>query len=435
MLLHKALNTIKQHNMIKQGDVVCVGLSGGADSVCLLLVLKELSGEFDATIKAVHVNHHLRGEESDRDEKFCVDLCKRLDIELQVKHVDVKALSEKTGMSCEQSARELRYDAFSSVPCNKIATAHNLNDNAETVIFNMARGTGLKGLAGIPHVRDNIIRPLLDCSREDIEQYLKEHNQDYVTDSTNLSDDFSRNKIRHSIIPVLTEINSGFLQSISSMTDILAKENEYIDYTASEYYDKSLCDCNDIIRQRCIIKTLKNNNIEVNAKRVSLIENALFHNGTVNLCKDIFAVCKNGHIKITSITKDAEYDFEENVIAGENRFVCDKSVIISIKSCDFELSMDNVHKKLTIDTLDYDKIQGDVILRNRRANDRIMLAGRDFHSSLKKLMNVSVPSEKRWCQAILCDDSGIIWVEGFGADQRVIPDKTTKKLFEIAIRK
>ncbi len=433
MLSEKAESTISKHNMLEKGDVVYAALSGGADSVCLLLVLNEFSERYKITVKAVHVNHHLRGEESDRDEKFCADLCKRLDIPLEIRHVDVKTLAAEKGLSCEEAARELRYKAFNELHCDKITTAHNLNDNAETVLFNLARGTGLKGLTGIPPVRDNIIRPLLSCTREEIEVYLKEHNQDYVTDSTNLSDDFSRNKIRHTIIPLMKELNAGFLSNIDTMTQILFNENKYIDNVSSKFINKPLDKCDEVIRRRCIISALKEHNMQVSSDRIMLINKALLSGGSVNLSGDVFAVCTNGCLEIRTINKKQEYEFSAPLHEGENRFVCDRKVIIDIKCCDIGVFENIVNKKLTNYRLDYDKIHGDIVLRNRRAGDRIQLSGRPFHSSLKKLMNASVPSEMRWKQAVLCDDMGIIWVEGFGADERVKADLSAKKIITVKV--
>ena len=165
-MLKKTRNTIINHNMISAGDSVCVALSGGADSVALLLVLNELSSEFDFSLSAVHINHLLRGAESDRDEDFCRNLCGELNIPLQVFREDAAAFSQALGESVETGARKLRYGIFSRLDFDKIATAHNLNDNAETLLFRIALGTGLHGLAGIPAIRDNIIPPLIECTRD-----------------------------------------------------------------------------------------------------------------------------------------------------------------------------------------------------------------------------------------------------------------------------
>ncbi|MDE7293582.1 MAG: tRNA lysidine(34) synthetase TilS, partial [Oscillospiraceae bacterium] len=201
MVENNAAAALHGHNMLKGHGHVVAALSGGADSVCLLLVLKKLRERLNFALSAVHINHNLRGEESDRDRDFCLRLCEREGIPIRVYSVNAAEYAEKKGYSTEEAARILRYDCFEKeserLSGALIATAHNMGDNTETVLFNLTRGTGVRGLGGIPYKRDNIIRPLLDVSREEIEKYLEAHGQDFVTDSTNLTDDYTRNRIRH----------------------------------------------------------------------------------------------------------------------------------------------------------------------------------------------------------------------------------------------
>ena len=194
-MLNKVAKTIEKYNMIKKSERILVGLSGGADSVSLLLCLRELGYD----ISACHINHQLRGDESLRDENFCIKLCRDLDIPIDVHRINVKEYCKMNSTSLEDGARKLRYNIFSNAETEKIATAHTLSDCFETLLFNIVRGTGLKGLCSIPPVRDNIIRPLIDCTREDILEFLKKHNQSFVTDSTNLETEFTRNKVLVSI--------------------------------------------------------------------------------------------------------------------------------------------------------------------------------------------------------------------------------------------
>ena len=214
-MLCQILDTAKKYSMTETGDEVIAALSGGADSVCLLLALNELKETLGIKLSAIHVNHCLRGNESDRDEQFCRDLCGRLRIPLICGRFNVKEEAENRKISTELAARDIRYRFFQENSSGKkIATAHTANDNAETVIFNLARGTGTKGIAGIPPVRGNIIRPLINVTRSQIENYLKEKNQEYVTDSTNLTDDYTRNIIRHIVIPVIEQINSSLFRTV-----------------------------------------------------------------------------------------------------------------------------------------------------------------------------------------------------------------------------
>ncbi|MGN0688267.1 MAG: tRNA lysidine(34) synthetase TilS, partial [Oscillospiraceae bacterium] len=217
----KVKKALSDYNMTAMGDAVVIALSGGADSVSLLYALNSLSDELGITVSACHVNHGLRGEEADSDMHFCERLCERLGVELVVLKTDVRGVQRKHE-SIEEAARRVRYEFFAEVSKGKLlATAHNSNDSAETVLLNMMRGTGLKGLCGIPPVRGNIIRPLIYCTRQDVEDYCAENSLAYVTDKTNLCDDYTRNKVRHIILPEIMKINSGFLETASRMENTL----------------------------------------------------------------------------------------------------------------------------------------------------------------------------------------------------------------------
>ena len=232
-MLEKVRKAIGEFNMLTEGEAVLCCLSGGADSVTLLLCLRELGYE----VSAMHINHGLRGEESDRDERFCVRLCEELGVPLTVKAVDVKGFCLKTGKSVEEGARELRYAAFESSPIKKIATAHTLSDSLETALFNLARGTGAKGICGIPPVRGRFIRPLIGCTRTEIESFLRERGREWVTDSTNLSDDYSRNRIRHGAVPVLTSLNPAAEQAFARLSASLREDDRYLCAEAQRLLD------------------------------------------------------------------------------------------------------------------------------------------------------------------------------------------------------
>ena len=232
----KVISTIKKYNMIKKGDSIVIGISGGADSVCLALVLNELKNEFQLDLKAVHINHNLRGEESKRDMIFCKEFCEKLNIPIKIYDFDVSAMAKQQKLGVEEFARNLRYECFANQAGEngKIATAHNLDDVAETLIFNITRGTSVNGLASIPAKRENIIRPLIEVSRKEIEEYLASKCQRFVTDSTNLTDEYTRNKIRHNVIPVLKEINPSFLQSVLRLKEISENQSDYFCKKASK---------------------------------------------------------------------------------------------------------------------------------------------------------------------------------------------------------
>ncbi|MBQ0136033.1 MAG: tRNA lysidine(34) synthetase TilS [Oscillospiraceae bacterium] len=239
-VFEKARSLVERYVMLKDGDRVVVGLSGGADSTALLLTLFDLKDEYNLEIIAAHLNHGIRGAEADRDEAFCKDLCERLGVRLETLHMDIPTLAKERGVSDEVAGRDARYDFFTGLAGEggKIATAHNAQDTVETMLLNLCRGTGLKGLTGIPPVRtlgDNlVIRPLLDVSREEIEAFLKERNQDFVTDSTNLGNEYTRNRIRHNVIPELVSVNENAVGNITRCLSTLKEDSEFLESLADE---------------------------------------------------------------------------------------------------------------------------------------------------------------------------------------------------------
>lgn len=299
---NKIRETLRRYDMLKKGDTVVVGLSGGADSVALLHVLLSLRAEYDLAVIACHINHNLRGAESDRDEEFVKKLCEGLKVPLVAVSINVKD-SSSPHESLEERARKLRYKEFERIcreKSGKLATAHTASDNAETVLINMLRGTGTKGLMGIPPVRDYIIRPLIRCSREEIEDYCQKNSLTFVTDSSNLTDDYTRNKIRHNIIPLLKEINPSFIGAVARMTAIVGDDTEFLEeqaakmakecLTEGKYDSKALKALPKAIKCRIIASALKEKGVEPSTLRISQCEELIERGmGKVNLCKDRFA--------------------------------------------------------------------------------------------------------------------------------------------------
>ena len=212
---------------------ICVALSGGADSVCLLHILNSLSDSLGFKLSAIHVNHNIRGDEAKRDADFCVELCERLNVPLKVAAVSVLTEAEK-GESIELAARRLRYKVFEEIDAQYIATAHNADDSLETFLINFCRGTGLKGLTGIPDIRGKFIRLLNECSKSDILNYIKNNNLEYVTDSTNLSNDYTRNKIRNNVIPLLKEISPELTNVSVRNLNLLKNDNDFLNEQANK---------------------------------------------------------------------------------------------------------------------------------------------------------------------------------------------------------
>lgn len=234
-MLSKVKDYIKKHKLLSLSDLYLVALSGGADSVALLLLLDEMGYK----VHALHCNFHLRGEESDRDERFCEDLCLKKNIPFHRIHFDTLMYAETHKMSVEMAARELRYRYFEQlrkdIGAEGICVAHHQDDTVETVLLNLVRGTGLRGLTGIQPRNGAILRPLLCVTRTEIEAYLATKQQDYVTDSTNLETDFVRNKIRLQVVPLLRQLNPAVSENIVRTAEHLTEAQKVLDAVVDTY--------------------------------------------------------------------------------------------------------------------------------------------------------------------------------------------------------
>lgn len=431
-MLKKIKSAIEKYAMIKDGETVCCALSGGADSVALLISLYELSGEMGFSLTAVHINHLLRGEESFRDENFCRSLCEKMGIPLTVFQKDASAFSHSLGTSVETGAREMRYEIFEKLPADKICTAHNLDDNAETLIFRMARGTGLKGLTGIPPVRGKIIRPMLFCTRKEIESFLAERSQDFVTDSTNLTDDYARNKIRHKIIPAMSEICGGFPNNVEKLTAALSEDEDFLTITALNHKNDDLRTLHPAVRKRVIILHFKEHGIAVSNQQVDSVEN-IIEVGKITFGNTVLYL-RDGKLYFAENKKTEEISPKNIENEGEYSFSSDKIVIISKLNSEKMNKAQIINKNSTTDLLDYDKIKGSVVLRNRLRADKIKTVGGKHTRELRKLLQEKLPVWERGASAVLADGLGVIWSEHFGIADRVKPDINSENLLKIEIK-
>ncbi len=432
-MLDKVRKTISEFNMISEGETVLCCLSGGADSVTLLLCLLELGYK----VRACHVNHQLRGGESLRDEEFCRDLCARLNVQLDIYRKDVGKYCEENGFSIEEGARKLRYEIFAQCGADKTATAHTLSDSMETALFNMARGTGIRGLCGIPPVRNDIIRPLICCTREEVESFLESRNQTFVTDSTNLSDDHTRNKIRHRVIPVMREINRSAENAFGAMSCSLRQDMEYLEAQSEEVYKAAAAGGNSFsrrvlnsadcaIKNQVFMKILSQNGLACSHDRVRELIRLSENGGRADVGSGLTVLCSRDSIRIVNSGSLKCGDVSFAVVPGGEYCFFDKKIVVKI--IDMSSFECNVNKKFANCIADYDKIKGEILLRNRRNGDRIKLEGRDFTSSVKKLFNERVPAEKRSRTVMLSDDEGLFFIEGFGISERVKVTGSTKRL-------
>ena len=431
-MLKKIRTAIKKYNMINKGETVCCALSGGADSVAALIGLTELSGEMDFSLTAVHINHLLRGEESSRDENFCRDLCEKMGVPLTIFQKDAAAFSHSIGTSVETGAREMRYEIFAGLPADKICTAHNLDDNAETIIFRMARGTGLKGLTGIPPVRGKIIRPLLFCTRKEIESFLAKRGQDFVTDSTNLTDDYARNKIRHKIIPAMSDICGGFPNNVENLTLSLSEDEDFLTSAALKCKNDDLRALHPAVRKRVIILQLKEHGINVSNQQVEAVENIL-RGGKITFGNTVLHLT-DGRLYFTENESIEEIPSQNIEKEGEFAFSSDKIVIISKAKSEKMNKAQIINKNSTTDLLDYDKIKGSIVLRNRLRADKFKPAGGKHTKELRKLLQEKLPIWERGKSAVIADELGVVWSEHFGIADRVKPDDNSENLLKIEIK-
>lgn len=440
-MICKVKETLDKFCMCENTDEIIVGFSGGADSVCLLHILNSLKGEYGFSVRAAHVNHCLRGEESERDEKFVRDFCLEHGIELSVLKTDVLSGAKENSMGIEEYGRKVRYDFFQTLLSekSKIATAHNLNDTEETFLFNLARGSSLKGLTSIPPVRDNIIRPIIECSREEIEEYCRSNGLKFVIDSTNLSDEYTRNKIRHNVIPVLKEINPSFDKSILRCLNSLREDEDYLKRLSDNLYEEVRCGNSfdadklkneDISLQKRIISRIVYEKCGVlpESKHISLIL-AILNGGKVELFDRETLIVRHGKLYFLSDVKKRE--ITETTVSFDSSGMWSDNYI---SLCISESSTQKVYKELVISTLDYGKICGNLVLRKRQEGDKITLPIRKVTKSLKKLFNeMKISPEERDNIFVLADDKSVVWVEKIGVDARVVPGNDTKKYVNICL--
>ncbi|MCD7785887.1 MAG: tRNA lysidine(34) synthetase TilS [Oscillospiraceae bacterium] len=428
-MLDSVSDTIRKYNMLEPGEKALVALSGGADSVSLLIALKELGYD----VFAVHVNHHLRGEESDRDEAFCKDLCQRLGVDLCVEHVDVKSYCEQSGKSVEEAARDLRYEALGKhAKGSKIATAHNLDDCLETTLFNLVRGCGIGGLTGIPPVRDNIIRPLISTSRAEILDFLQSQNETYVTDSTNLEDDCSRNIIRLNVIPELERINPSLLKTYKSSLENFESAESYIDGEVEKLLEESNGvfpeDCDDFILANALGKILRENDVEPSKQKIDELTELVKTGGKVSLKKGVYAVCEHRKLRITG---DSEQVPEPLQLSDTGSYTWGTHVLEFTEISQFDISAYN--KRSLKWLIDKDRLTGNLVVRAYQGSEKIKLMGNGFTSTVKKLL-ANTPAEKRKLVPIISDNMGAVFVSDYGVSERVSCTADTTVALKIEIR-
>lgn len=429
-------------NMLKKGDHILAAVSGGADSVALLMLLTEYrdaNPDMDIRLSAAHLNHMLRGGESDRDERFVAELCNKLSIHLVSGRADIPSLRER-GEGTEAAARRVRYDFLlktaKSLGCTAIATAHNANDQAETVLMALIRGSGGRGLGGIPPVRETdgarIIRPLLYTLRTDIEKYLEEQKQEYVTDSSNLSDEYTRNRLRLEIIPRLEDINPRFVRHAVDTSIQLSGDERFLEGLAGEYVDEEdsriiisrIASLDRALLGRAIRRLCFLNGVRPQRDHVEAVIGICLGtspSARIDLPGNMAAVRRYDELYIQPVCEaEPASEAEKKLELGENEF---NGYVITV-------SEGEAAECLILDAAQL----GDLAVRTRKAGDSISPAGRGWTKSLKKLfIEMKVPRAERERWPVITCGGNVCAVAGVGVDKSFAPK--SPHVISVSVRK
>lgn len=420
-------NTIKEHNLIVPGDRVLLGLSGGADSVALFHILKRLSKELGFCVACAHINHSLR-ETANRDMLFCKQLCKDYGVEFFCKTVNIKAEAKTAGMSEEAYARNVRYDFFGSLGFDKIATAHNKNDVAETLLLNFMRGAALSGLGGIPYVRNNIVRPLLDVKKSDVVTFCRENGYEYVTDETNFEELYTRNKIRLDLIPKIEEkFNPNFVNVAAGNAKLLREDSEFLDSIAKKEY-KGYIDIAELLEKEMpVCRRL----IQIHWKSAAECTDNLslvYLEDIIALCKKgstgksvdlpggFYARCQYGRLIIEKHREEISFEYEIYPGMVLNIPKIGKNVLIKeSESPDFYLDPDSL-----------------LVIRSRRAGDIFYPTGMTGKKKLSDFFtDKKIPKNKRDMVPVLTAGGEIVAVGNMRYDRRFSDKRKTGYKMEI----
>ena len=482
---------IEQYHMIEQGDHVVAGVSGGADSVCLLRVLERLRTSMGFTLSAVHVEHGIRGRESRQDAEFVQELCERLQVPLRTFPVDAPARAQERHQSLEEAARELRYECFyqacRELKATRLAVAHHGDDCAETMLFHLSRGTGIRGLCGIVPVRRieeqnvDLIRPLLCLTRDEIEGFLQEEGQEYRTDSTNADQNMSRNRIRSQVLPQLRRINPAAVPHMVRTAGYMEEVCAYMDEMAWNLGKDSVCCVPDMenpqeiridrekftklpklfqenLLQRLlgelagsrkditavhVEKVLKLFDTQV-GRRINLPYRMIAEAGYENVClyqkpekcgineeKNISVNLPDGRKISKKISEEKKTGLQLDVSGQVQEF---SGKQISARVFPFDGKFQQIPEKTYTKWFDYDKIKNTVQIRTRRPGDFLQVRSEGGHKKLKDyLIDSKVPQKQRDALILLAEDSHILWIVGWRISEAYKVTQETKRILEICV--
>lgn len=435
-LVDKTTSFVEKNGLFSAPCRVVVGVSGGADSMALLHVLMQWKTPLQ--IFAVHVHHGFRGESADSDERLVRDFCDKHHVPLTVFHSDVAAYASENRMTFEEAGRHIRYARFEEVRqtagADWVLTAHTADDQVETILMHLVRGCGVDGLTGIPPMRGRIRRPFLCCTRADIERYCEEYSVPYVVDETNADVTYTRNYVRHRVLPTLREMNPAVGEALLRLSHHATEDCAYFDGLVDKMLSRAQCGTGyradaivsqpSALRRRILRRMMRDSGVgTIEAAHIKAAEDVLARGvGSVSLPDGyVFSVEQC----VGSVWKQDEACLPSILSVKAPCTVAIGGQIYSV----YEGMADsqNVHNLLFKSTMDYDKIVGELHFRCRRVGDYLHPTGRGVGKSIKKLMNEwHIPAHIRDSYPLLCDDAGVVLVPGFACDERVRVTDTTK---------
>lgn len=434
----RALRLIRKHGMLAPEDTVLAAVSGGADSVCLLhllLALREPLGLRE--VAALHVHHGLRGAEADRDEQLVRALCREWGVPLTVRKAEIAKEAARAGEGLEEAGRRVRYrlleEEADRLPApRKIATAHTLSDAVETVLLHLTRGCGTGGLGGIPPVRGRIVRPLLDCTRKEIEAYCAACGLSYAEDSTNADCAFARNRVRHRVVPELRALNPSVERAMSRLMRLAAQDEAYLENQASAALEAAgtpdktphtyAAAALELLPEAILFRALRQASCAAGARpeerHVESLRALLRQGGACALPGGVNATVRRGILEFTNAPEDAVAPFCVPVEPGGAYTFGGIRYRCLLLSRDDWAAAQKIYKNLLHFSLCYDILSGSLIARQRLPGDRYHPVHRGGKTLKELCREAGLTARQRAALPVLCDAQGIVFVPGFGCDER-----------------
>ncbi|MCT4620717.1 MAG: tRNA lysidine(34) synthetase TilS [Marinisporobacter sp.] len=460
-MLEKFLKTVKKHHMFQKGDGIVIGVSGGPDSMTLLHLLYRIREEYDLNLYAVHLNHQFRGKEADEDAEYVRKFCENIGIKSFIFSENITTYSNEKGITFEEAGREIRYKLFHEVmkdmKANKIAVAQNMDDQAETLLMRLMRGSGVEGLSAIDYVReDKIIRPILDITREEIESYCRKYDLHPRIDKTNLEAVYTRNRIRLELIPYIEEhFNRNIKQVLARTTNLIKEDKDFLNLSAEEAYRKltkkensEIIICKEAyerqhiaIKKRILRKAIfeiQGDLKDIQNKHIQKVLNLIQYGqvgGHIDLPRKLYVVLDYKNVVIGKGKRKIENnDFEYNINIGETLNIKElnttlRAVVVEHKE------LKNISKGKNEKYFDFDKIKNNMIVRNRKNGDRFIPLGMKGSKKLKDFfIDQKISREERDKIPLVCDGEKIIWVIGHRMSEEYKVGEDTNKVLVLCYK-